>query len=111
MGIARFAVPGCLLKGGESGLLTSPKLVRCRLPPRYSDLCITIRAAAPNPAELWQLDPIDFPLNPQGDFSPPVPQGRRGEIVSRPRFHPNSKITLPTTPSTQQKTHIRSGAL
>lgn len=35
-------------------------------------------AAAPNPAELRQLDPIHFPLNPQGDFSPPVPQGRRG---------------------------------
>ena len=37
-------------------------------------------AAAPNPAELRQLDPVCFPLNPQGDFSPPVPQGRRGEV-------------------------------
>ncbi len=42
-------------------------------------------AAAPNPAELRQLDPVGFPLNPQGDFSPPVPQGRRGEAAEEPR--------------------------
>ena len=43
-------------------------------------------AAAPNPAELRQLDPDCFPLNPQGDFSPPVPQGRRGEMFGAPCF-------------------------
>ena len=36
-------------------------------------------AAAPNPAELRQLDPTSLPLNPQGDFSPPVPQGSGGK--------------------------------
>jgi hypothetical protein len=41
-------------------------------------------AAAPNPAELRQLDPICFPLNPQGDFSPPVPQGSGGRRLKSP---------------------------
>jgi transposase len=41
-------------------------------------------AAAPNPAELRQLDPVSFPLNPQGDFSPPVPQGSGGKRLKKP---------------------------
>jgi len=41
-------------------------------------------AAAPNPAELRQLDPVYFPLNPQGNFSPPVPQGSGGRRLKSP---------------------------
>ena len=40
-------------------------------------------AAAPHPAKLSQLDRRIFPLNPPGDFSPPVPQGRGGLLLSR----------------------------
>jgi hypothetical protein len=37
-------------------------------------------AAAPNPAELRQLDPISYaPKSPKGDFSPPVPRGGGGK--------------------------------
>jgi hypothetical protein len=35
-------------------------------------------AAAPHPAKLSQLDRLGLPLNPPGDFSPPVPPGERG---------------------------------
>jgi len=35
-------------------------------------------AAAPDPAELGQLDPPAPPKSPKGDFSPPVPQGSGG---------------------------------
>ena len=41
-------------------------------------------AAAPNPAKLSQLDRIEFPLNPPGDFTPPVPQGSGGFFLSNP---------------------------
>ena len=34
--------------------------------------------AAPDPAKLSQLDRRSLPLNPPGDFSPPVPQGSGG---------------------------------
>jgi hypothetical protein len=42
-------------------------------------------AAAPNPAELRQLDPLCFPpKSPKGDFSPPVPQGSGGRPLKSP---------------------------
>ena len=37
------------------------------------------RAAAPDPAELRSArPPLNTPKSPQGDFSPPVPQGSGG---------------------------------
>ena len=48
--------------------------------------CFRIEAGLPprNPAELKQLDPAWFPLNPPGDFAPPVPPGSGGMFFLTP---------------------------
>lgn len=50
-------------------------------------------AAAPDPAELRQLDPVYLPpKSPKGDFSPPVPQGSGGKSLKKPT-HAKSATT------------------